>query len=59
MFSKATISFPGVQRNNTISRSSAEKEFRSLVSLVVEISWLQSLLGELNAFIFQITSSVV
>ena len=36
------------QKQVTISRSSTEAEFRSLASTVSEISWIQSLLHELN-----------
>ena len=36
------------KKQHTVSRSSTEVEFRSLASLVSEISWIQSLLGELK-----------
>ena len=36
------------KKQHTVSRSSTEAEFRALASLVAEITWLQSLLGELQ-----------
>ncbi|XP_024021324.1 uncharacterized protein LOC112091562 [Morus notabilis] len=36
------------KKQHTVSRSSIEAEYRSLASVVAEISWLQSLLSELN-----------
>ena len=36
------------RKQHTISRSSVEAEFRALASLVSEVTWLQSLLGELG-----------
>ncbi|XP_060969448.1 uncharacterized mitochondrial protein AtMg00810-like [Cannabis sativa] len=36
------------QKQTTISRSSTEAEFRSLASVVTEVTWLQSLLQELH-----------
>lgn len=37
------------KKQHTVSRSSTEAEYRILASLVAEVSWLQSLLGELQA----------
>ena len=36
------------KKQHTVSRSSTEVEFRALANLVAEITWLQSLLGELQ-----------
>lgn len=39
----------GSQRNNTVSKASIEAEYKSLAHLVTEITWLQSLLAEVQA----------
>ena len=36
------------QKQHTVSKSSTEVEYQSIATLVAEISWLQSLLKELN-----------
>ena len=36
------------KKQHTVSGSSSEAEFRSLVSVIADISWLQSLLHELH-----------
>ena len=36
------------KKQHTVSRSSIEAEFRALANLVAELTWLQSLLGELQ-----------
>ena len=35
------------KRQNTVSRSSAEAEYRAVANAVAEVSWLRQLLGEL------------
>lgn len=37
------------KKQHTISRSSTEAEYRSLVNVTAELSWIVSLLGELKA----------
>ena len=37
------------KRQNTVSRSSAEAEYRAVANAVAEVSWLRQLLGELQA----------
>ena len=45
------------KKQHTVSRSSTEAEFRALANLVAELTWLQSLLGELQ--VSQATNPVV
>lgn len=47
MYSLVQILSPGNPRNNLLSRSSTEAEYRSLALLVAEFTWISSLLTEL------------
>lgn len=47
MYSLVQILSPGNPRNNLLSRSSTEAEYRSLGLLVAEFTWISSLLTEL------------
>jgi hypothetical protein len=54
-FSLVLILFPGHLRNNSVSRSSIEAEYRALAMATSELLWLQSLLKELGHNVTQIS----